>query len=285
MKDEIVRFIRAAVEANGYAGAVVGISGGVDSAVVGALAVEALGKRNVLGILLPERDSAPETLKDSLAVCDFLGIERIVKPITRVLRALGVYRLEPPAFFVPRKVKERYVRQKVEAFGKDEAFLRDLEGGGDEEFLRGAAYYRSKHRVRMVCLYLEAERRNFAVVGTTNRTEALTGFFVKWGDDSADIEPIIHLYKTQVFDLAKALRIPDRITAKKPSPDLLPGLTDEFALGMSYAELDSILMKIEQGRDLSDERLEAVEKVRRILRAARKRHLRNLALRGWEMPA
>ncbi len=278
MKSEIIRFIESTIRDQGYAGAVIGISGGVDSAVVAALTVQALGAERVLGLFMPERDSAPETTKDASLVCDHLGITRITKPITRILRSMGVYRLQPPSFLVPRKIQEQYVMKKLKEMEKDDIFLQDLRGDGDTAFFRGIAYYRAKHRIRMVCLYLEAEKRNFAVLGTTNRTEALTGFYVKWGDDSADLEPILHLYKCQVYELAQQLEIPDRIRMKAPSPDLLPGLTDEFLLGISYAELDAILMKMEKNLDLSEFKPESVERVRRILTAAGKRRLRNLSI-------
>jgi len=130
----------------------------------------------------------------------------------------------------------------------------------------------------MIALYYEAEQRGYAVVGTINRTELLTGFYVKWGDDSSDIEPIVHLYKTQVFELAKELRIPEKIIEKEPSPDLAPGISDEFAIGLCYFDLDRILEKIEEGQPLSGEDPELVEKVQQILAAVPYRSIRNLNL-------
>jgi NAD+ synthase len=282
VKTRIVNFIRSTIATYGYQGAVIGISGGVDSAVVGALVVQAIGREKVLGLLLPERDSAPDTLKDSLLVCDCLQIPRTIKPITRVLRSLGVYRLQPPTLFIPRKFQEAYVKAKWKALGRDEVFLRDLRNEGTPEFLTGLAYYRAKHRARIIHLYLEAERRGFAVIGTTNRTEFATGFYVKWGDDSADIEPILHLYKTQVYQLAEELGIPQRIREKAPSPDLVPGITDEFVLGITYAELDSILVSMEEGHDLARFDPQKVQRVEEILKAARRRDVRNLSLRQSE---
>lgn len=278
MKNAIVSFIKSSIETNGYRGGVIGISGGIDSAVVAALAVEAVGKERVLGILLPERDSSPDTRKDSLVVCDYLGIERIESPITKALKALGVYRLEPSPRLVPRSIQERYVRNRIESIGSDDAFLKDLRNEGDKFFLRGLAFYRSKHRVRMVRLYLEAEQRNYAVIGTTNRTEAATGFYVKWGDDSSDIEPIAHLYKMQVYELAKEIGIPERIRDKAPSPDLLPGVTDEQMLAMSYLDLDAILIRMDHEQGLGGMDDVKVERVKQIIEAAKTRKIRNLAL-------
>jgi len=279
VNSEIVHFIQSTIKDHGFAGAVIGISGGIDSAVVGALTVRAIDRDRVLGLLLPERDSAPETLRDSLLVCDHLGIKRIIKPITPILRSMGVYRLQPPTFFVPRRMQERYVLKRLAELGKDAAFLQDLEQRGDAAFLRGLAYYRVKHRIRMACLYLEAEQRDFAVIGTTNRTEALAGFYVKWGDEAADIDPIVHLYKTQVYELAQELGVPDGIRAKAPSPDLIPGITDELILGMRYSELDSILMRRDRGEGMADLEPEKVERVEKILAAARHRAIRNLSLK------
>jgi len=130
----------------------------------------------------------------------------------------------------------------------------------------------------MVVLYYEAERRGYAVVGTTNKTEYLTGFYVKWGDDSNDIEPLMHLYKTQVLDLAKLLAIPHSIIDKKPSPDLAPGITDEYAMGITYKDLDRILEKIECSMPLVEEDPTLVKRVQDIVSAARVRSMKNANL-------
>jgi len=174
MIKKIELFIKENIEKYGYNGAIIGISGGIDSAVVGKLCVNALGKERVKGLILPERDSSPETLSDAKLVCDFLGIEYKIINISPILRKMGVYKLEPPAFFIPRKIQERYVKKEFEK----RSYINDLKNKGDEAFLKGLAYYRIKHRIRM-----------------------------KYGDDSVDIEPIMHLYKTQVFELARELNI------------------------------------------------------------------------------
>ena len=114
----------------------------------------------------------------------------------------------------------------------------------------------------MVRLYFEAEKRGYAVAGTTNLTEFLTGFYIKWGDDSTDIEPIMHLYKSQVYKLASEIDVPQKIIDKKPSPDIAPGITDEYALGMSYENIDRILEKLRAGGNTSTETAEDLEHVR-----------------------
>lgn len=275
--DEICEFISNFVKEYSYKGAVVGISGGLDSAVVAALCVRALGAEKVFGLILPERDSSKESVKDAKTVCENLKIHYEIKPATPMLRKLGIYKLFPPAFLFPKSVQERYVLGKWQKLSND-PFIDDLLNKGNKEFLKGLAYYRSKHRIRMCILYFEAEKRNYAVVGTTNKTEFLTGLYVKWGDDSVDIEPIAHLYKTQIFELAGHLKIPEKILKKPPSPDLIPGITDEYAFGMSYQELDRILQKIEQKKDLSGEPIEKVNRVIRILQAAKYREIKSFRI-------
>ncbi|ADA66539.1 NAD+ synthetase [Thermotoga petrophila RKU-10] len=269
MKESLISFIREKIEEYNYKGAVVGVSGGIDSAVVLSLCVQALGKDRVFGLILPERDSSKDSVKDAVELCESLNVEYKIKSITPILRKIGVYRLFPPKLFFPESVVKRYVLNKWNSLSKD-PFLDDLRNSGPDEFLKGLAYYRIKHRIRMCLLYFEAEKRGYAVVGTTNRTEYLTGLYVKWGDEAVDIEPIMHLYKTQVFELARELNIPEKIQKKPPSPDLIPGVTDEMAFGMSYIELDRILMKIERKEDLSDEDPEKVERVKKILELAEK---------------
>ncbi|KLO23368.1 NAD(+) synthase [Marinitoga sp. 1155] len=272
MIDMIKKFIVENLKKYNYNGVVIGISGGIDSAVVGKLCVEAIGNSNVMGLILPERDSSPETVNDAKMVCEFLGIKYKVINISPILKKIGVYNLEPSTFFIPRKIQEKYVRKEF----KKRNYTDDLMNKGDKDFLKGLAYYRIKHRIRMVLLYFYAEQINYAVIGTTNKTELKVGFYVKYGDDSVDIEPIMHLYKTQVFDLAKELNIPEKIISKSPSPDLIPGITDEYAMGITYKDLDRILLKIENNKDLSDENLDMVKKVKMFLKAAKYREIKNI---------
>ncbi len=279
-KDRIIDFIKSSIDHYGFEGAVIGISGGVDSAVAGKLLVDAVGRNRVYGLLLPERDSAKTTIADSKLVCDFLGINYSLKPITPLVRRLGVYRMKPPAGIFPRSMQERYAADVWKS--TEEPYLNDLKTSGGDANRRNLAYYRTKHRFRMIRLYFEAEKRGYAVIGTTNLTEFLTGFYIKWGDDSTDIEPIMHLYKTEVFELARELRIPQKIIDKKPSPDIAPGITDEFAMGISYSRLDSILKKIRVAGSpdagIEDEPEEEVRRVREILKTAEYRNIRNLNL-------
>src|SRR6056297_3376166 len=276
MTNKCIDFIKNTIEKHEFSGCVIGISGGIDSAVVASLCCEAIGPENVLGLLLPERDSAKSTVDDSKLVCDHLGIQYKIKNIKGILKKTGAYALKPPASIVPRKIQEKYVKDKWRDLAKEDTFIEDLEGKGNEEFLKGLAFYRIKHRIRMCLFYLEAEQKNYAVMGTTNKTEMLTGFYVKWGDDSTDIEPIMQLYKTQVYDLARELKIPEAIINKSPSPDLIPGITDEFALKIRYRDLDRILIKIQKNHSLDDEKPADVQRVKQILKAAEYRKIKNL---------
>ena len=249
-KENIINFIKKYVYELNKEGAIVGLSGGIDSALVLKLCVEALNPDKVIAVILPERDSNPKNIKDAKKFAKELGVKVIYKKLTPLLSLSGAYRLYPPTFFIKRTIIERYVSKKRENLSKKlqkDVFLANLEGEVDKELSKGIAFYRIKHRLRSVILFYYSELYNYLFVGCANKSEWLTGFFVKYGDSIADIMPIISLYKTQVFKLAKFLNVPDYILNKAPSPDLIPGLTDEQALGISYKKLDLILFCIENG--------------------------------------
>jgi NAD+ synthase len=240
-------------------GAILGVSGGVDSALTVTLLFRALGSDRVHALLLPERDSSPSSKSDALITLKRLNIQSTEVNLTPILSEIGIYKQIPLQFLGTRRIKETIVRQQhqhqVEALG-EQPFLAGLVGTrdlGEEQKVidTGNAYARIKHRMRMVVLYYYAELRNLMVVGTTNRSEALTGFVVKWGDNVADIEPILPLYKTQVFQLAEHLGVEPEIIAKAPSPDLIPGVVDEFALGIDYPTLDKILWGLDHAMSTS----------------------------------
>lgn len=274
--EKIKKFIKTNIEKYMFNGAIIGISGGLDSAVVGKLLVDSIGRDKVYGLILPERDSSPQTVDDAKLVCDYLGIEYKIINITGILRKLGVYSLKPPAFPFPKSVQSIYSRNIWKK--ESNPFIQDLTTQGNEKFLEALAYYRTKPRIRSTVLYFEAEKRNYAVIGCTNKTEYTIGFYTKWGDEACDIEPIRHLYKTEVFELAKKLNIPQKIIDKKPSPDIAPGITDEFALGIDYAELDRILIKIEKEEDLSSENKDSINKVKEMVEFSKFRSAKQLHL-------
>jgi NAD+ synthase len=148
-------------------------------------------------------------------------------------------------------VVQHHHRVQAEALGEMpfRAGLLGTRDLGEQKHLidTGNAYTRVKHRMRMTTLYYYADLENLLVLGTVNRSEALVGFVVKWGDNVADIEPLLPLYKTQVRQLASYLGVSQKIIDKAPSPDLIPGIVDGLALGIDYETLDKILWGVDQG--------------------------------------
>ena len=252
---QIEGFIRDQVDAFKRDGVVVAMSGGLDSAVVANLATRALGPEKVKALLLPERDSSPDSKTDALREIDRLGLDYEEVSITPMLSAMGIYGLTPLRILGIRSLKAAIVQQQhrvqAEALGEMpfRAGLLGTRDLGDKKKLidTGNAYTRVKHRMRMVTLYYHADLENLLVLGTTNKSEAMTGFVVKWGDNVADVEPLLPLYKTQVRQLAGYLGVSRTILEKAPTPDLIPGIVDGLALGMDYETLDKILWGLEMG--------------------------------------
>ena len=276
--DQIIEFIQENFKKYGYKGAVIGISGGIDSAVAAALTVKAISSENVLGLLMPDRDSAKDTLKHSKLVAEHFGIKYKVKKITRPLRSIGEYRLYPPAWIFPRKFQEKWTRKTMSAVSED-PFIDDLQNKGPAKMRKGFAYIRIKHRIRTILEYFYAEQLKYAVIGCANKTEFATGFYVKYGDDSSDIAPIAHLYKSEIYEVARELGVPEVIINKPPSPDLMPGVTDEYAINMKYVDLDRILQKLDNDdNSLEIENPDLVERVKKIKVAAKYRRIKSIHL-------
>jgi len=254
-------FIKAHMEELEREGVILGLSGGIDSAVVAALCRRAVGPEKTLALIMPEKDSRGEHVKDALDFANELDIEARLIDITPYLRKFGIYKLFPLNKLPFHRGLKGALVQRAYSFYEgrtgETPFSASLLGFKDKEFgsylRKSNAYYRIKHRLRMVLLYLHGELENRLIVGSANRTEYKTGFFVKHGcDDAADIMPLLNLYKTQVREFARYLRIPSRIVEKAPSPDIMPGLTDERAIGIPYEELDLILLALEKGWELSE---------------------------------
>jgi NAD+ synthase len=242
---EIEGFIKSKVEALNRKGVVLGLSGGLDSTVVAHLAVRSLGKEKVSALFLPERDTSPESEKDAFLVRDKLGIRLDIKSLTECLKALGCYSTQVSKMLKTKIGTGLPYKLLSETVGIN-FFLENLKGSNNKLLSQVIAFYRIKHRLRMVTLYQYAELHNLAVLGCANKTERMVGFFVRYGDDSGDILPIVHLYKAQVQQLGEYLGIPERIKEKAPTPDLFPGLTDEELMGIKYEEIDPILCYLEK---------------------------------------
>ena len=237
-------------------GLVVAISGGIDSSVCAALAVRALGPAKVFGLLMPERDSSGASTERGLQLARHLGIEHEVFDIAPALEAMGCYRQRDEAI---RRVFPEYGdgwKNKIVIAGGTQGGINyfklvvaDPKGVQHEtrlplrEYLQIVAATNFKQRVRKSMDYFHADRLNYAVVGTPNRLEYDQGFFVKVGDGAADLKPIAHLYKTQVYAMARALQLPEQICNAVPTTDTysLPQGQDEFYFALPYAQMDLAL--------------------------------------------
>jgi len=250
-------FIREYTEKLERKGVILGLSGGVDSAVVAAIGRHALGPKKVLALIMPEKDSKKEHTQDALNLAQELGIDTKLINITPYLEELGVYKLFPwDKTLSWGRLKGVLVKKAYHFYERKTGkipFLESLSGFEDKEYssylARGNAYYRAKHRLRMLLLYLYGELENRLVVGAANKSEYKIGYFVKHGcDDATDIMPLLNLYKTQVREMARHLNIPSRIIEKPSSPDVMPGLNDdEEVMGISYEKMDLILLALEKG--------------------------------------
>jgi NAD+ synthase len=217
IKDKIVAFISSKVSGSVANGAVIGLSGGIDSSLTAYLTVSALGKENLLGLLLPEKVIlSKQDIDDAIEVANILGIDYKIIEISPILASFSS---AIPVFDSKAKTANGNL----------------------------------KARTRMCILYYHANLMGRMVVGTGNKTELLLGYFTKYGDGGVDIEPIGDLYKTQVRSLSKYMGIPARIIEKTPTAGLWPGQTDESELGVSYEMADQILtMLVDEKKNISD---------------------------------
>jgi NAD+ synthase len=235
-------------------GAVVALSGGIDSSVCVALCAAAFGPEHVLAVLMPEAESADETLALSQLVADHFGVSTVLENISALLEAAGCYRRRDEAF---RRVLPEYGpgwRAKIvlpSLLGDDRfrlfAVVAESPDGERREARLTAEAYREvvaatsfKQRTRKMLEYYYADRNHFAVVGTPNRPEYDQGFFVKNGDGAADVKPIAHLYKTQVYQLAEHLGVPETVRTRPPTTDTyaLPQSQEEFYFSVPYETMD-----------------------------------------------
>jgi NAD+ synthase len=242
---------------------VVGLSGGVDSSVVAALCVRALGRDKVLALLMPERDSSEDALRLGRLVANSLGVEALVEDITPTLQGVGCYQRQQEAI---RQVFPEYGegwRCKLslppvlegERLNVFQLTVQSPEGAQQTRRLPASAYLQLvaatnfKQRVRKMLEYYHADRLHRAVAGTPNRLEYDQGFFVKQGDGAADLKPIAHLYKSQVYALAGYLDVPEEVRSRPPTTDTfsLPQTQEEFFFSLPYAQMDLCLFAHDHG--------------------------------------
>jgi len=246
-------------------GAVVAMSGGIDSSVCAALCTKCLDNKRVFGLLLPERDSSLNSSKLGETHCAHLGIDYAIVDITPTLEAIGCYKWRDDAI---RSVFPEYGEGWRNKIVIDQGLLdknrynffnlvvESPDGKKEEKRLPLKAYLQIvaatnfKQRIRKTLEFFHADRLNFAVIGTPNRLEYDQGFFVKNGDGSADLKPIAHLYKSQVYALGRHMGLPEKILDVRPTTDTysLQQSQDEFYFVLPYEKMDIVLFGLNHGK-------------------------------------
>ncbi|MCX8061885.1 MAG: NAD+ synthase [Anaerolineales bacterium] len=232
-------FIRSEIQRFGFKHAVIGLSGGVDSALSCFLAAEAIGAENVLAVCMPYQTSSPESLEHAQLVIDALGVQSVTIPITEMVDPL-----------IERDPQMNSIRK-----GNIMA------------------------RARMIVLYDQSEAFKGLVVGTGNKTEILLGYTTLYGDSACALNPIGDLYKTQVRQLARAMGVPEPIVNKPPTADLWQGQTDEGELGFTYAEVDKLLYLLVDQRYSPQDCVEAgfaPDFVQKVVERVRRNHFKRV---------
>ncbi|MCK5773672.1 MAG: NAD(+) synthase [Thermoplasmata archaeon] len=255
----ISSFIERTVRDQKKDGVVVGLSGGIDSAVTSALSVVSLGSDRVFGVIIPEKESNPISRRYAIEHAEKMGIEYEEVDITPVLETFGTYDMrdriisgifadyDPSIHMIKIVLPEGLLDR--DSFN----FFTLIVDDGEKEIHRSRLRKRelngiiaatdSKQRTRMMTLYHRAESKNRLVCGTTNRPEMMQGFFVKYGDGGVDLEPLAHLYKAQVYQIGRALGVPDSILDRMPSPDTFTSKVgdEEFFFKIPYHIVDMLL--------------------------------------------
>ena len=267
-------------------GAVVGTSGGIDSAVVAALSSKAFGPDKTFGVILPDKDSSPDSRALAIELAETFGYKYEINDMTKGLAGAGCYEYRDSAF---RQVfpdwsdgwKAKIVLPtNILDSNRLNVFRLAVESPSGEKmekrlplktYLQIVAASNMKQRIRMLTLYYHAERLNYAVIGTGNKNEHDQGFFVKYGDGGADCKPIAHLYKTQVFQLAEYLGVPKSIRSRTPTTDTYPSeqTQEEFFFGLNFSIMDRLWFAKEGNfpiQDVAEVMGLTVEQVERVWR-------------------
>jgi len=205
LTDRIVRFIQNEFSKSWFSKAVLGLSGGIDSAVVAVLASKAIGAENVTGILMPYKTSSKSSIDDAMKIVAMTGINHKVVEITDAVNSIESFNME------------KSDRIKAVRLGNVMA------------------------RIRMITLFDFSSANDALVLGTGNKSEIYLGYFTLFGDSASALNPIGNIYKTEIFNLARFLEIPDEVISKPPSADLMEGQTDESEIGFKYADMDRVI--------------------------------------------
>ena len=244
-------------------GIVIGLSGGVDSSVTAALCAAAFGPQRVLAVFMPERDSDPDSLRLGQLVAQRFGLPAVTKDIAGMLAASGCYARRDAAIssVIPEFGEGWTCKVVLDAdmrargYNLSALVVRSPDGAEQRRRLPLDAYLaiiaatNMKQRTRKQIEYYHADRLNFAVAGTPNRLEYDQGFFVKNGDGAADVKPIAHLYKTQIYQLAEHLGVPEEIRRRPPTTDTwsMPQSQEEFYFSVDHTTMDLCLCALERG--------------------------------------
>ncbi len=278
-------------------GAIIGLSGGIDSAVTAALCIKSLGSKNVVGLIMPEKESDVKSQQLAQQIAKRFDIETKLIDISDILESFGVY-----------QNKEKIVKDKFTDFNSackyrvvvspklennigmpyleilDENNIQHKVKISSFDFLTLTAATSIKHRVRMTMLYYHGEKNNQAVIGTTNKSEYLQGYFVKYGDGGSDIEPLINIYKSQIYQIGEFFKIPEEIMKKDASPDVWSFTTndEEFFYSVPYEIVDLILYAREN--DLSVNEIQkyskmSTEKIENLLRFQNQKQVKSKHMR------
>tara|TARA_Y100000590_G_scaffold465194_1_gene636770 strand:- start:47 stop:1018 length:972 start_codon:yes stop_codon:yes gene_type:complete len=267
--NDLSKFIKSQVIENyRRKGVVIGLSGGLDSSVTASLSVKSLGSQNVLGLILPEKESNPNSYKLAKSLAKRLKIKYEIIDITKILDSYQIYKLREDIvkkYFSKFNQKCKY-RLSIPQYNLENSGLRipflEIEDTIKQihkfkitsyDFSTLSSLTSIKHRTRMTMLYSFAEKNNLVVVGSTNKSEYIQGYFVKYGDGGVDIEPIQNLYKTQIYELGNHLKLPKKILQRKASPDTwsLETSDEEFFFGIDYETLDLLLYALEKKLSLT----------------------------------
>ena len=250
-------------------GGVIGISGGIDSAVVLAISARALGANNITGVMMPEKDSDESSLRLAGMVARQFGISYEIENITPVLEGYRCYERRDeavrrifPDYEKNDKIKITLPGNLLESNNLNFFTLTCEKSDGSvfkkrippSEYLQIVAASNLKQRTRMSLLYYHAEKRNYIVMGTGNKNEHDLGFFVKYGDGAADIQPVLHLFKTQIYQLARYLDIPGEIIERTPTSDTYSAdqSQEEFFFRLPFGILDRVWYGLEKNIPVPD---------------------------------
>jgi NAD+ synthase len=250
----IEAFIQNAMLSMHRTGIVVPLSGGLDSSTVAGLCARAVGKENVTGLMLTDIKGSPHALRFGRLVVKELGIRGHAINTTAILGAAGAYRFI--ANLVPsRRLLSTIVKRTLAGSGRN-LFLEGIKGSNDPFMRRAFASFYARQRARFVVTCRYADLHRLMVAGSAHKSEDLLGLFVKFGiDDSADIMPLKHLYRSHILQIARYIDVPNAVIERSPNPEVLPGVEDKYfdVLRVSSEQVDLVLFGLEHG--MSDEEI------------------------------